>query len=637
MCGIAGRITPGVPADGEIVEAMCDALVHRGPDSRGLHADRDVALGMTRLAVIDLRTGDQPLRSEDGSVILVLNGEIYNHRRLRAELLRRGHRFAGRSDAEVVVHLWEEEGERCVERLRGMFAFALWDERRRQLFLARDRLGKKPLVYAHGPDGISFASEIRALLRDPTVSREIDLRAIDAFLVNQYVPRARCAFGAVRKLAPASTLSWRPGSEPRTSRYWRLSYGPKLDLDREEACERLRSMILDATRVRLDSDVPLGAFLSGGIDSAAIVAAMAMSSAAPVRTFTAAFAESGFDERRHALRVARRYGTEHREIEVGALDASLLPRIAWHFGEPFADPAALPTFQLAGLTRRQVTVCLSGDGGDEGFGGYARYWQIRSTLAADRVPPGLRRGIAGTLGAVATSADGRWPLPRAARLARRLAMPGARRYADLIRWFSDADRERLYGLALRPLLEAGDPLGATDRAWSDAGELSGIDRGIATDVETYLPDDLLAKLDITTMAHSLEVRSPLLDHQLLEFAAALPEREKVRGRRGKRLLRDAVEPWLPAEILARPKQGFAVPIGAWMRGELRDVPEHVLLDPATTARGMFRAPEVERVIAEHRAGADRSYQLWAMVNLELWFRTCVDPSPSLATAAPALL
>lgn len=637
MCGIAGRVTPDLPADREIVEAMCDALAHRGPDSRGVHADGDVALGMTRLAVIDLRTGDQPLHSEDGSVVLVLNGEIYNHRRLRSELTRRGHRFASRSDAEVVVHLWEEEGERCVERLRGMFAFALWDERRQQLFLARDRLGKKPLVYAHGPAGISFASEIRALLRDPTVPREIDLRAIDAFLVNQYVPRDRCAFGAIRKLAPACTLSWRPGGEPRTSRYWRLAYAPKLELGRAEASERLRTMILEATRARLDSDVPLGAFLSGGVDSAAVVAAMAMASAAPVRTFTAAFSESGFDERRHALRVARRYGTDHREIEVGALDASLLPRIAWHFGEPFADPAALPTFQLAELTRREVTVCLSGDGGDEGFGGYARYWQIRSTLAADRVAPGLRRGVAGALGALPTSADGRRPLPRAARLARRLAMPPSRRYADLIRWFGDADRERLYGPALRPLLAGGDPLGAIDRAWGDGAELSGIDRAIATDVETYLPDDLLAKLDITTMAHSLEVRSPLLDHHLVEFGATLPEREKVRGRRGKRLLRDAVEPWLPKEILARPKHGFAVPIGAWMRRELRGLPEQVLLDPATRARGMFAAREVERVIAEHRAGADRSYQLWAMVNLELWFRTCVDPAPSIATQAPALL
>jgi asparagine synthase (glutamine-hydrolysing) len=637
MCGIAGKMTPGRAADRDTVEAMCAALRHRGPDSSGIHVRDQVALGVTRLAVIDLVAGDQPMYSEDGAVTLVLNGEIYNHGALRSELIARGHRFASRSDAEVVVHLWEEEGEACVERLHGMFAFAIWDQRRQQLFLARDRLGKKPLVYhlAHG--GIAFASELRSLLQDPEAPREIDPEAIDAFLTHQYVPHERCAFRGINKLAPATTLSWRAGESPRLHRYWRLEYEPKLALAAGEARERLRELILDATRARLQSDVPLGAFLSGGIDSGAVVAAMAMVSPEPVRTFTATFAEADFDEREHARRVAERYGTDHRELEVGAPDASLLPRIAWQFGEPFADPAALPTFQLAELTRRHVTVCLCGDGGDEGFAGYGRYWQIRATLAADVVPEGARRGLARALGTAAGDREGKRALPRAARLARRLALPPGRRFADLGRWFSDADRHRVYGPTLREAL-ATDPLAEVERAWLAGDRLGGADRGMATDLETYLPDDLLTKVDIATMAHSLEVRAPLLDHRLLEFAARLPERLKLRGTSGKLLLREAVRPWLPAGLAERPKHGFSVPIGEWLRGELRSLPEEVLLDPASRARGLFVDREVERMIEAHRAGRDRAQQLWAMVNLELWFRTCVDRPPVHARAeAPALL
>jgi asparagine synthase (glutamine-hydrolysing) len=618
-----------------VIDAMCQSLVHRGPDSSGLHIETDAAIGMTRLAVIDLVGGDQPLYSEDRSVVLVLNGEIYNHHELRAGLRARGHRFATRSDAEVVVHLWEEHGERCVQHLRGMFAFAIWDAAERRLFLARDRLGKKPLVYVHGRDSLAFASEIPALLRDPDTPRAIDPDAIDAFLVNQYVPGPRCIFAGMHKLPPASTLTWSPGGYPRIQRYWAPQYRPKLRLKRREACEHLRELILDAVTARLDSDVPLGAFLSGGIDSSAVVAAMARCSSGTVRTFTAAFAEADFDERMHARRVAELYGTEHRELEVGHLDPDLLLRIARHFGEPLADPAILPAFVLAELTRRHVTVCLGGDGGDEAFAGYRRYWQIRATLGADRIPRRLRHELAQRLRASAGGTDGPGAKRRLARLAGRLAMPPARRFADLRRFFRDEDRRRLYGPALRPLLADGDPLAELERAWEDAADLGGIDRAVATDLATYLPDDLLVKADITSMAHALELRSPLLDQGLMEFAAALPERMKVRGRTGKAIFRQAVAPWLPAGILDRPKHGFAVPVGEWMRRDLRPLAEDLLLDDRARGRELFDASQVERLLAEHMAGADRTHQLWAMLSLELWFRASVD-APRTAEAAPTV-
>jgi asparagine synthase (glutamine-hydrolysing) len=623
MCGIAGVIADK-PVPRELVGAMCEVMRHRGPDAEGMYLGDGVALGMRRLSVIDRVTGDQPLYSEDGSVVLVFNGEIYNHVALRDELSRRGHRFSTRADGEVIVHLWEEYGRACVERLRGMFAFAIWDSRRRTLLLARDRLGKKPLFYAHSGPGISFASEPRAILQDRAISRELDMAAIDAFLVNQYVPNRHCVFRALRKLPPASTLVWQPGREPTVSRYWRLEYTPKADVGRDEAAEALRQALLQATRLRLASDVPLGALLSGGLDSSAVVAAMARTSSGRVRTFSAAFPGSPVDETAHARRVARTYGTDHYELDIGSPDAALLSRIAWHFGEPFADPAALPTFQLCELTRRHVTVALNGDGGDESFAGYRRYWQAAATRPAEIVPQPFRRAAARAAQRLARGTEGRTGLPRGARLARRLALAPPRRYADLFRYFSDADRERLYGPMLRGVRAESDPLAHIDRAWEGAPGSGWIDRTMAVDVETYLPDDLLVKVDLSSMANSLEVRSPLLDHELMEFAAALPRDLKLRGRTGKALLREAVRPWLPAEILNRPKHGFIAPIADWLRRELRSLPEEVLLDPVGRDRGTFEPAEVRRLIDEHRGGLDRSSQLWAMVNLELWFRTCVD-------------
>ena len=625
MCGIAGKVSATGEVDAERLGRMCESLRHRGPDSFGSHVRGGVGLGIRRLAVIDLVRGDQPFSTEDGNAVLVLNGEIYNHEELRAGLLRRGHRFVSRSDAEVVVHLWEELGPRCVERLRGMFAFAIWDERRGELFLARDRVGKKPLYYALTADGLVFASEPRAALQDPGVSREIDLAAIDAFLVNQYVPHHLSAFRALRKLPPASTLRWRPGGGPPTiERYWRLEYVPKRRVTLEDAAEELRAQVLEAVRLRLRSDVPLGAFLSGGLDSSLVVAAMARSASGPVATFSAAFPGTAVDESAYARRVAAAYGTRHQELEVGAPDAGLLPRMAWHFGEPFADPATLPTYQLSELITDHVVVALNGDGGDESFAGYERYRQVALTLAADRIPHPLRSGLARLLAAVAADPDGRRALSRGARLARRLALDPARRYADLFRFLRGDDRERLYSPDLRAAVQHHDPLAHVVAAWEASSGLEPFDRLMATDLDTYLTDDLVTKVDLTSMAHSVEVRSPLLDTELMEWAATLPVELKSSRRQGKLLLRHAARAWLDDEVVDRPKQGFAVPIGDWLRGELREPCEDLLLDRRTRERGLFVTAEVERMLKQHQQGQDRSERLWALLMLELWFRTCVE-------------
>lgn len=636
MCGIVGRVTPGQAADPTLIRAMADTLVHRGPDASGFHLAGGAGLGMRRLAIIDVAGGAQPMHSEDRSVVLVANGEIYNHDELREELRRGGHEFATSSDVEVILHLWEEIGPRCVERLRGMFAFAIWDERTTTLFLARDRVGKKPLFYAERDGAITFGSEARAVLQDPRVPREVDPRAIDAFLTCGYVPHGLSALRGVKKLPPAATLTWQPQRGAVVDRYWRLEYEPKLRISFREAEERVRAAILDATRVRLMSEVPIGAFLSGGVDSSVVVAAMAMTSPHTVRTFSAAFPGTDVDESAQARAVASMWGTDHHELEIEPPSGALLPRLAWHFGEPFADPAALPTYQLSELISQDVTVALNGDGGDESFAGYRRYWQLALTRPADALPMAMRRGFADAALRLAGTTEGRDPLPRAARLAGRLASPPALRYAGLMRFFGEQDRHRLYTAAFRGDLGASHALAHVESAWATRAGLSTPDRLMAVDLTTYLSDDLLPKVDITSMAHSVEVRSPLLDQHLLELAARLPVRYKLRGRRSKVVLRSAVESWLPPEVLSARKKGFSVPLAAWLRQELRHVPEDLLLDPVSVDRGYFEPPEIRRLISEHHAGHDRSKQLWALINLELWHRTCVDAPHRRISELPVL-
>ncbi|HKP91735.1 MAG TPA: asparagine synthase (glutamine-hydrolyzing) [Thermoleophilaceae bacterium] len=632
MCGIAGKIDFRGPVDEALLHRMCAAIEHRGPDSRGVFVDAGVGLGIQRLAIIDVEGGDQPIFNEDRTLAVVMNGEIYNFPELRSELIRRGHRFSSRSDTEVLVHLYEEHGEQMVGHLRGMFAFAIWDQRRRRLFCARDRVGKKPLFWARDGACVWFASEIRALLEDPALGREVDLEAIGTFLALQYVPHPMSAFKGIRKLPPASTLVIdEHGEEIR--RYWTLDRSEQLDdVPVPELEERLWEEIREATRIRLMSEVPLGAFLSGGIDSTAVVAAMAEQMTAPVKTFTIGFKERAFDELAYARVIAEQFGTDHHELVVEPDALEIMPKLARHFGEPFSDSSAIPTFYLAEMTSGSVTVALNGDGGDETFGGYARYLTHQRMSRLARLP---WRPLGAVARAVGEGPHRHSFRTRANRASRLFAMDQADRYASWFSAFDDVGRERLFTPELAASLR-GDPADHLTSAWRDSDASVDLDRMMATDVAMYLPGDLLVKMDIATMAYSVEARAPFLDHKLMEFAASVPVRHKVAGGTGKRLLRGVLRDRVPREILERPKMGFGVPLARWFRDELRDLPSDVLLDPRAIERGYFRKKEIERLIHEHQnAQGDHSQRLWALLQLEMWHREVVE-APRVPDAANAV-
>lgn len=629
VCGIAGQVTSGEPASGSVVSAMCDALVHRGPDSRGLHLEGPVGLGIQRLRVIDLETGDQPVYNEDGKVAVVLNGEIYNFRELRERLRRRGHSFATQGDTEVIVHLYEEHGTRCVEHLHGMFAFALWDSERRQLLLARDRVGKKPLFYALRRGGLSFASEISALLCDPAVKREVDTSSIDCFLSYQYVPAPRTAFAHVKKLPPATTLILRNGV-PTLNRYWRLDYSAKRPPGpATELYEEIREEIREAVRRRLVADVPVGVFLSGGIDSSAVVAAMAEASSNPVKTFSIGFDDPTFDELPYARLVADRYETDHHELVVRPDAVELLPTIVRHHGEPFADASAIPTFHLAALARRHVTVALNGDGGDESFGGYTRYVSHLLAQRLSRLPTPLRRGLQHAASRVPAAADFSSRRNQIRRLLAGLDLPAYQRYARHVAFFEETERASLYTTEFALAMDPNVARAVIEDPWREASGRSLLDVMLEVDVETYLPGDLLAKMDVATMAHSLEGRAPLLDPIVMQLGASLPAGQKVRGLQTKVALRAALRGWIPDEVLDRPKRGFQVPLAAWLRGALRGYAADVLLDPSALERGYFRPEQVESLLRRHAAGTeDGSLKIWALLVMEHWHRELVDRTPS---------
>jgi asparagine synthase (glutamine-hydrolysing) len=636
MCGIAGRLSSAGAVEEPLIERMCAAIEHRGPDSRGTFVDDGAGLGIQRLRIIDLETGDQPIFNEDESVVVVLNGEIYNYRELRAELEARGHRFSTRTDTEVIVHLYEDHDERCVEHLRGMFAFALWDRRRRRLLIARDRVGKKPLFYADRDGEFWFGSEVKAILEDPEVPRDVDSQAIDAYLRFGYVPDPQSSFHALRKLPPGHLLTWHAGAL-EVRRYWHLDFSTKDEYSSErEMQERVRSELLDATRLRLRSDVPLGAFLSGGVDSSAVVAAMAQLSSTPVKTFSIGFDVASFDETSYAREVAELFGTEHHEFRVEPEAVSILPKLVWHYGEPFSDQAAIPSLYLAELTRRHVTVALNGDGGDEDFFGYGHH---RAALRLDRFPL-MPRGL---LGAAARLFDRIGPGPRpddlrsrARRAAHMLAMAPDARYASLLSMFPEYELPSLYTPEFWAELGPNRPaLHVIRDPWLASTATNELDRLLEVDVRTLLPGMFLVKADIAAMAHSLEVRSPLLDQRFMEMAARLPANAKYDGHVGKRVFKDALREWIPSRILDRPKMGFGVPISEWLRGPLRDLPADVLLDPAALERGMFRPEAVERIVARHRDGIeDMGRKIWVLLQLELWLRTFVDVRRSDPVAIP---
>jgi asparagine synthase (glutamine-hydrolysing) len=637
MCGIAGKLSLTGAVDPGLIERMCAVIEHRGPDSRGTFCEDGVGLGVQRLAIIDLETGDQPIFNEDRSVVVVLNGEIYNHRELRSALKTRGHRFSTHSDTEVIVHLYEEHGDACVEQLRGMFAFALWDRRRRRLLVARDRIGKKPLFYGERDGQFWFGSEAKAILQDPEVPRDVNRDAIDSFLHYQYVPDPMSAFAALRKLPPAHTLAWQDG-RLELRRYWELSYAPDdAYASAEEMHERIRAELLEATRLRLRSDVPLGAFLSGGVDSSAVVAAMARQASGAVKTFSIGFDVESFDETAYARQIADLFATDHHEFRVEPHAMEVLPRLIWHYGEPFADHSAIPSFYLAELTRSHVTVALNGDGGDENFAGYPRY--IANTLAdrLDWLPTPL-----GRVGARIFDALGPGPRPRSLRtrfrrLFHALALGPPDRYGMWIAYFTAPDRADLYTPEFRASLDDASYRAVIRDPFLASDGTNLVERLLDVDCRTYLPGDLLVKMDIATMAHSLEARSPLLDHRFMEMAARLPASAKLDGHTTKRVFKDALRPWIPDQILDRPKMGFGVPLAEWLRGELGELPGEVLLDPRATERGWFRPERVRKLIDDHHAGAvDNANKLWALIQLELWLQTYVDTkTPAPLTLTPA--
>ncbi len=631
MCGIAGiaDVTGGA-ADEALLRAMTSVQAHRGPDGEAVVCRGRVGLGHRRLAIIDLSTGDQPMANEDGSIWIVFNGEIYNFHELRRELEARGARFRTVSDTEVILKAYEADGPACVERLRGMFAFAILDERRRRLLLARDRPGIKPLVYAWDGRRLLFGSEIKAILQDPGVDRDLDQEAFGDYLTYHYVPAPRTIFRAVRKLPPASTLLLPlDGGEPVISEYWRLRFAPDPHVTESEWIERLRTHLADAVQSHMVSDVPIGAFLSGGVDSSTVVALMAQASAAPIRTFSIGFDEADFDELRFARQVATRYGTDHYELVVKPSALDVLPKLAWHFDEPFADSSAVPTYYVAKITREHVTVALSGDGGDENFAGYRRY--ARAVGLHERVD----RGAAALLR----------PLFRAAASALPVGAPG-QAYAGLL-GAGPIDRyRRLVAYQRRETLRRllSDDLAALARSAASADTFarlvarSGAPDYVTAlqyiDIHTYLPGDILTKVDLTSMAVSLESRVPLLDHKLMEFVATIPSSLKLRNGTGKYLLKRSMATSLPVEILTRRKMGFGVPLAAWFRGELRDMTRDVLLSSAARQRGLFRIAEVETLLRTHDAGRrDCSARLWALVCFELWMRQWADRGPASARGA----
>jgi asparagine synthase (glutamine-hydrolysing) len=633
MCGIAGFVD-GAGADPVLLQRMCDAIRHRGPDEDGYLIDGAVGLGMRRLSIIDLASGRQPIFNEDGSVAVVFNGEIYNFPELRRRLEAKGHRFRSNTDTECIAHLYEEHGNGCVDHLRGMFAFALWDARSRRLLLGRDRVGKKPLFYRLSAGGIWFASELKALLQDPSFPRRVDPVAVHHYLTYQYVPAPWSIWEGVQKLPPAHVLSWTDGQAELT-RYWRLRYTPKLRLTVPEAVEATRSLVREATRLRMISDRPIGAFLSGGVDSSIVVAAMAEQSPEPVKTFSIGFSEASYDERRYARLVAQRFGTDHHELVVRPSALEVLPTLVWHYDEPFADSSSIPSYYLARMTRTNVTVALNGDGGDESFAGYHRYL---ANLLASRVPMPARLGAAARR-LLAPVADPRRPrtLPgRVSAMLGTLLTPPDERYARLMSYFTEEQKQAVYTSDLRGQLSGCSSYDLLAAAFADSDGPDLTDRMLAVDVLTYLPGDLLTKMDIATMANSLEARSPLLDHKLMEFAASLPASFKLRGQTGKWVLKQAARGWLPDDVIDRRKMGFGVPIGAWLRDELRELARDTLTDTTARQRGYFDPAAVRRLLDEHDAGHDRANRLWALLQLELWFRMFVDGRASVAPRPPAL-
>lgn len=624
MCGIAGFISKENSPIAEresLLDAMCKIITHRGPDEQGMTVQGRAALGMRRLSIIDLSGGQQPIFNEDNSMFIVFNGEIYNFLELREDLITRGYKFKTHSDTETILHAYEEYGENCVDYLRGMFAFAIWNKNDESLFIARDRVGKKPLYYSCTKDAnFVFGSELKVLLEHGEISREIDFAAMDSYLTFGYVPEEFCIFKDVQKLLPGHSLTFKNG-KIETRKYWDFNYIKPVEIKSEaEYIEKLRAKITEAVKIRLISEVPLGAFLSGGVDSSTIVATMAQLSDKPVKTFSIGFNEDSFNELKFARLAAKHFNTEHHEFVVTPDLVDIIDDLVWHFDEPFADSSALPTFMVSKMARDYVTVVLSGDGGDELFAGYTRYVIDKKRSGFSNLPSFVRKGVQSVSEKLPHGAKGKNYLYNA-------SLDSVDRYIDSVSHFTRLKRKSLYSNAF--LSNLNGSFGAAENIFQSFA--SGIDTGnpidnlLYLDSKTYLPSDILVKVDRMTMATSLEARVPLLDHKLIEFVMGIPTELKMKGLETKYIFKKAMEGIVPNEILYREKQGFGVPINEWINVQLKDRIHQTLTDSKATGRGYFDAKYIQILLDEHQTERrDHSHSLWVLLMLELWHQKYVD-------------
>ena len=636
MCGIAGFVESsrttspfGPDRSRALVHRMCDVIRHRGPDDEGVWVDEGVALGMRRLSIIDLSTGHQPIHNEDRTVWIVFNGEIYNFRELRRELEAAGHRFYTATDTEVIVHAYEQWGKGAIGRLRGMFGLAIWDTTSRTLLVARDRIGIKPMHYATVSGRFYFGSELKSLIEAPDLPRDLDAGALDHYLSFLYTPRDGSIFKSVRKLPPGHLLTWDEGRIV-IEQYWQMPATETFAGSEEEAVQQLRVVLSDAVRSHMISDVPLGAFLSGGVDSSLVVGLMSELSSARVKTFSIGFDEPAFDELEHARRVADHFGTEHHEFVVKPDGVGILDQLVSHFDEPFADSSAIPTWYVSEMARRHVTVVLSGDGGDELFGGYERYLPHPRVVAFDRYSPRALRRVA------AIAAAGLPHGVRGKNFLRHVGRDEQGRYLDAIRFFGADEKPALLTRDVQQAIDGPDPETRLARHFERFAQLPWPSQMMRFDAETYLPEDVLTKVDRMSMAHSIESRVPLLDNEVIAFASALPASLKIKNGRRKHVLKEVAATLVPPDVLNRKKQGFGVPLGTWFRGNLRELFADTLLSPASLQRGYFQPAFVRRIVDEHLAGKrDHTLRLWQLVVFEKWQQQYVNSFPLSAPALPS--
>jgi asparagine synthase (glutamine-hydrolysing) len=621
MCGIAGIVRwDGRPASSRTVQAMCDSMIHRGPDDQGIYLDDSAALGMRRLSIIDLATGHQPVSNEDGTVWVVFNGEIYNFKELRRDLLRRGHQFHTTTDTEVIVHLYEEVGPHAVDLLRGMFTFAIWDAKRRQLFIARDRVGIKPLYYAQLDGALVFASELKCMLQVPEIERRLSWPAVNHLFTFLATPASQSIIAGVQKLEPGHRASLSRDGRFRIERYWDVQFDPDTRSTEAEMAERLGELLTESVDLHLRSDVPLGAFLSGGIDSSAVVGTMSRLLEGRVKTFSIGFQDAAYDELAWARQAAAHFGTDHAELILEPQHLDITEDIAWYLDEPFGDSSAIPTYVVSKMAAEHVKVVLTGDGGDELFAGYDKYLVEQRERQLDQVPGAVRHALAAIGRAMPEGMKGR-------NFLRHLALDGPRRYLDSSTLFDRSEQARLFRPEVHEQIAAHDP-------WADAlrhlavGDDSWLSSLQYFDLQCYLPLDILTKVDRMSMAASIESRPALLDHRLIEFAATVPAEMRMRGGTTKYLFKRAMRGLVPDAIIDRPKQGFAIPLSKWFRGNWSGFVEDLLLSERCRQRGIFDPAYLSQLIRLNASGRNLDLHLWTIVSFEQWCRTFLDRRPT---------